>query len=190
MAKKDISEIIVVDLEATCWETKEEQGTQPQEIIEVGVARLPLKTLVPIREDEIIVKPRYSKVSEFCTRLTTLTQEDVDEGIDVEEALDILYNEYGTGAKMVACWGTWDIEHIGRETYQKRLRSPIGSLRMDVKSFYSMVKGMTKGVGMMAALEELKMEHEGTHHRGNDDAFNIARILARLMKGARDSISA
>jgi len=188
MARKDLTEIVVLDLEATCWETREEQGSQPQEIIEVGISRLPLVNLEPIREAEIIVKPRWSKVSDFCTGLTTLTQEDVDKGIDVSEALDMLWKRYGTGSKMVACWGTWDFEHIHRETKSKELQNPIGSLRMDVKSFYSMVKGMTKGVGMMTALDQLGIEHEGTHHRGDDDALNIARVLAKLLKGSRESL--
>jgi len=188
MARKDLSEIIVMDLEATCWRTKEEQGDQPQEVIEIGVAILPKGDLVPIRQDSIIVKPRYSIVSEFCTELTSLTQADVDKGIDAADAYEKLWSKYHTGEKLVACWGTWDFDHIKREVNDKSLRNPIGILRLDVKSFYAFVKGLDKGTGMMEALDQLKIKHEGKHHRGNDDAYNIAKILGELVKGARASI--
>ncbi|MBE7532664.1 MAG: hypothetical protein HS099_23410 [Ardenticatenaceae bacterium] len=36
-------------------------------------------------------------------------------------------------------------------------------------------------VGMARALQILKMPLEGTHHRGHDDAWNIARILGTLL---------
>jgi inhibitor of KinA sporulation pathway (predicted exonuclease) len=36
---------------------------------------------------------------------------------------------------------------------------------------------MSKEVGMSGALRQLGFEIEGTHHRGVDDARNIAKIL-------------
>jgi inhibitor of KinA sporulation pathway (predicted exonuclease) len=38
-------------------------------------------------------------------------------------------------------------------------------------------------VGMTTALEKLGLPLEGTLHRGVDDAWNIAKILAKLLKG-------
>jgi inhibitor of KinA sporulation pathway (predicted exonuclease) len=44
-----------------------------------------------------------------------------------------------------------------------------------VKEYCSEVKGLTKKVGRNGALEILQMPFEGTHHRGVDDAKNIAK---------------
>ncbi|HWO78436.1 MAG TPA: 3'-5' exonuclease, partial [Bacillus sp. (in: firmicutes)] len=40
--------------------------------------------------------------------------------------------------------------------------------------------GKERGVGMARALEMLKLPLEGTHHRGIDDARNIAKIFVRI----------
>ena len=40
-------------------------------------------------------------------------------------------------------------------------------------------------VGMAQALEMLGFPLLGTHHRGDDDAWNIAAILAELLKKLR-----
>jgi hypothetical protein len=48
------------------------------------------------KNEGILVKPQYSKVSPFCTELTSITQNMLDnEDIMLEEALDILRAEYG-----------------------------------------------------------------------------------------------
>ena len=188
MARKDLSEIVVMDLEATCWKSKEEQGTQTQEIIEIGLSLLPVDTLIPVKIPPIIVKPKYSTVSKFCTDLTSLTQEDVDKGMDLYDAFSKIWEEYRTGERWVCCWGAWDFEQIKRECYQRDLRNPISDLRTDVKSYYTIIKGLSRGVSMMTALEQLDIKHEGIHHRGNDDAYNIAKIFSKLLKGSRDSL--
>jgi inhibitor of KinA sporulation pathway (predicted exonuclease) len=44
-------------------------------------------------------------------------------------------------------------------------------------------------VGMAAALARLGIELEGKHHRGGDDARNIARLLAKVLKAIRAGMS-
>ena len=77
--------LIVVDLEATCWKKQPPPGQQ-NEIIEVGVCLLDTETLAIEDNRGILVKPTRSKVSEFCTKLTSLTQEMVDDGVSFAES--------------------------------------------------------------------------------------------------------
>ena len=37
-------------------------------------------------------------------------------------------------------------------------------------------------IGMAAALKKIGLELEGTQHRGDDDAYNIARILRYMVE--------
>lgn len=46
-----------------------------------------------------------------------------------------------------------------------------------MKILFSELKGISKKVGMNGALEILQIPLEGIHHRGVDDARNIAKIL-------------
>src|ERR1043165_8944279 len=69
---------VIVDLEATCWE----KGTSPDrmEIIEIGAGLLDSSTGPVSKEFGAFVKPVASpELSEFCTQLTSIRQEDVDQ---------------------------------------------------------------------------------------------------------------
>jgi inhibitor of KinA sporulation pathway (predicted exonuclease) len=46
--------------------------------------------------------------------------------------------------------------------------------------------GLRSGEGMDRALERFKIKPEGVHHRGKDDAHNIARIFAEHLKRVRN----
>jgi inhibitor of KinA sporulation pathway (predicted exonuclease) len=88
MAKK-LDKILVVDLEATCWNGPIPEG-MVNEIIEIGVCLLDVNTGEITDNRGIIVKPEHSVVSEFCTELTTITPELVEkEGISLQDAFRI-----------------------------------------------------------------------------------------------------
>ncbi len=73
MARK-LDKIIVVDIEATCWENKVPEGME-SDIIEIGICLLDIHTGEISDNRGIIVRPERSTISPFCTELTTITQE-------------------------------------------------------------------------------------------------------------------
>ncbi|WP_449399685.1 exonuclease domain-containing protein [Chryseobacterium wanjuense] len=86
--------ILIIDLEATCWNDRPPRG-QESEIIEIGICIMDAKTGKILQNEGILVKPQFSKASPFCTELTSITQQMLDdEGILLEDALDILRAEY------------------------------------------------------------------------------------------------
>jgi inhibitor of KinA sporulation pathway (predicted exonuclease) len=62
---------------------------------------------------------------------------------------------------------------------------PFGVSHLNVKTLFSIVHGLDREVGMDEALEQLGLAMEGTHHRGADDAWNIAAVLCELIRRAR-----
>ena len=83
---KKFSNIIVIDLDCTCWDTSQPPMGQQHETIEIGICIYNNKTGEIERPKSRIVKPLYSTISEYCTNLTGITQEKVDqEGISVFE---------------------------------------------------------------------------------------------------------
>ena len=54
---------------------------------------------------------------------------------------------------------------------------PLSQNHINVKTLFFEVKGLNRKVGMNGALDILEIPLEGTHHRGIDDAKNIAKIL-------------
>ena len=74
---KLLDTILVVDVESTCWDGPPPAG-QISEIIEIGVCTLDVPSLRRVEKRSLLVKPVRSAVSEFCTRLTTLTAEQLN----------------------------------------------------------------------------------------------------------------
>ena len=182
MAAK-LDTLLIIDIEATCWKNKEERPKgEVSEIIEVGICSFDLQCWKPIETSRksIIVKPIQSRVSAYCTDLTSLTQAIVDEGVTLADACNILTAEYNSRSKAWASWGDYDREMFFKECRRKDIKYPFGLTHFNLKSLYAMHRGITKGVGMSAALQQLDLRLLGTHHRGMDDAYNIGRILEQI----------
>ena len=104
---QNLDKIIVVDIEATCWESSPPPG-QESEIIEIGVCLLDTARSTRSCKESILVRPERSTVSDFCTRLTTLTQAQVETGISFAEACAYLRREFGARERTWASYGDYD----------------------------------------------------------------------------------
>lgn len=177
---KLLDQIVVVDVESTCWKDKPPPGV-PSEIIEIGICTLDLKTLERGEKKSILVKPKRSEVSPFCTELTTITPEMVKNAASLKEAMMVLAT-YKTDSRPWASWGDYDRKMINQECISKQVPNPMNRTHLNVKNLFALKNKLDKEVGMDEALKILKTPLTGTHHRGGDDAFNIAGILATLLK--------
>lgn len=169
--------IIIVDLEATCWDGPIPEGQQ-SEIIEIGVCLLDKATGEITANEGILIKPECSTVSPFCTRLTTLTQEQLDHhGTSFEAACTQLYDQYGSLANTWASYGAYDLNMMRAQCQERGITYPLPDNHINVKNYFGKKRGLKRNTGMAGALEILGLPLEGTHHRGCDDALNIARIM-------------
>jgi inhibitor of KinA sporulation pathway (predicted exonuclease) len=180
---KDVDRLLVVDVESTCWDGDPPQG-QVSEIIEIGICVLNLKTNNFEDSESILVKPVKSKVSDFCTSLTTLTQADVDKGIDFQEACSYLIKIYKSRYKIWASWGDYD--RFMFERLCSHSQYPFGSRHINLKTLFSILHGLPNELGMDAALKHLSFPLDGTHHRAGDDAKNITRIASTMIASFRN----
>ncbi len=180
MARK-LDQILVIDVEATCWPGPSPTG-QESEIIEIGVCPLDVATGMPLEKRSILVRPERSKVSEFCTELTGLTQKQVtNKGISFERACALLEREYLSKKRLWASYGDYDRNQFERQCEARGVTYPFSPGHINVKSLVGVVHALPYEVGMTRALEMMGIEMEGIQHRGSDDAWNIARILSRLL---------
>jgi inhibitor of KinA sporulation pathway (predicted exonuclease) len=186
MAKK-LDHIIVIDVEATCWESSPPPGQQ-SEIIEIGVCPLEVASGRRLGRQSILVRPERSSVSEFCTRLTTLTQEQVAGGISFDEACSLLRRQYLVKERIWASYGDYDRRQFERQCQAYSLPYPFGSRHLNIKSLLAIIHALPLEVGMAEALQLSGLPLEGVHHRGGDDAWNIAAILAAILRRARGSL--
>lgn len=173
--------VVVVDVEATCWKTEPPPG-QMNEIIEIGVCPLNLETLIPADKQSVLVKPERSKVSAFCTRLTSLTQEQVDDGVSFDEACRQVQRTFGTTNRLWASWGNYDQRIFSSQCELTGLPYPFSGNHLNIKALFAEAKGLTRTVGLQRAIKNIGLVAEGRPHRGDDDAWNTARVLAHLLQ--------
>jgi len=171
--------IIVIDVEATCWEGEQPPSQEP-EIIEIGVCVLDVLSGERLAREGILVRPERSQVSPFCTQLTTLTPERVGRGVTFEHACRILRRKYGAGDRW-ASYGDEDRHLFERQCVARGVPYPFGPTHLNVKALIALLHGLPREIGLPGALALLNLPAEGTPHRGVDDACNTARLLASLI---------
>ena len=176
--------ILVVDVESTCWEKNPPAG-QASDIIEIGVTTLDFATLKRIEKRSLMVKPSRSTVSEFCTKLTTIRPEDVAGAPSLADACTTLRTELKSKDRLWASWGNYDRKQFQENCDALGVPYPFGSDHLNAKTLFSVLRGKPRQPGMAEALDVLGIALEGTHHRGGDDAWNIAAALSALLKPGR-----
>lgn len=175
-----LDQILVVDVESTCWDGQPPPD-QISEIIEIGLCAVDVATLARVERRSILVRPARSTVSPFCTQLTTLTQADVDAGILLAEACRLLGQDYRSNQRLWASYGDYDRQQFERNCTTYGIPYPFGPGHLNIKTLAAVTHGWTREPGMSEALRRLALPLEGTHHRGGDDAWNIAGLLCVLL---------
>jgi len=186
LAKK-LDQILVVDVEATCWDGEPPPG-QESEIIEIGLCVLEAASGQRLHKESILVRPERSQVSAYCTQLTTLTQEQVDRGLTFHAACLMLQKQYASKNQVWASYGDYDRRQFEQQCASFKINYPFGRTHINVKNFFALARGLREEVGMAKALELLQRPLEGVHHRAGDDAWNIAGILAELLLKLRSRL--
>src|SRR4051812_26570324 len=106
---KAISHYLVIDLEATCDENYRTVPKQQMEIIEIGAVLVDAATLAPVGELGTFVKPvRHPVLTEFCKKLTTIRQADVDGAPRFPEAMERLRGLIAGRSALFCSWGAYD----------------------------------------------------------------------------------
>ncbi len=172
---------IVLDLEATCWESRDKQ---PNEIIEIGAVCIgPEKTI--LGEFSQFVKPTvYPELSDFCKELTTITQRQVDKA-ELFPAVVAAFQDWMAlfGTEYVLCsWGNYDRMQLQYDCEMHHLETDWLKNHISLKHQYGTIKKLKRPIGMAGALKMEQLTMEGTHHRGIDDARNIAKIFVQIFE--------
>lgn len=177
--------ILVVDLEATCWEDQttpagDAQSIHNMEIIEVGGALATRKgNLVDARS--FLVRPTRNPVlSDFCTELTGITQSMVDEAPAFPEAIEAMNAWLGDlpDGFIWCSWGNYDRLHLEAQSLLDGAQPAIlARPHLNLKRIWRRTTGQKRKNGFAHALAFHGLVFEGHHHRGVDDAQNMARVL-------------
>ncbi len=173
---------IIYDLEATCWQHK--QPHLISEIIEIGAVKINSNGQI-LSEFEKFIRPvEQPTLSAFCTELTSITQSQVN-GADeydivCEDFMDwcgVDYDDY-----LLCSWGAYDKKMLVQDCKRFDMEYRWAEQHINVKSQYKRIQGLRKPIGLKRAVDHENFEWIGTHHRGIDDARNLAQIFIRYQE--------
>lgn len=169
---------LVLDLEATC----DDQGTVPREemeIIEIGAVLLDPSSWQITEEFDAFVKPvRNPRLTPFCTRLTSITQSDVDQAAGFVEVVARL-QDWLAPFRLTAwgSWGNYDRRQIEQDAAFHGIGFPIQAPHFNLKDRFTKRLKLPRRPGLGKALHIAGLAFEGTPHRAIDDVRNIARLM-------------
>ncbi len=171
---------IIVDLEATCWQNSKER--EKMEIIEIGAVRMNDRLEI-LDEFASFVKPIQSPIlSDFCKKLTSIAQSDVDHAEIFPDVFPKFLAWIGNDPFMLCSWGNYDFRQFKLDCERHRISFPFHKEKhINLKQAMADLKKI-KPTGMAGALEIFGLPLLGKHHRGIDDAHNIARMAQIILK--------
>lgn len=175
--------LVCVDLEATC----SENNTMPRremEIIEIGAVVVDQR-FQPVGEFQTFIRPvRHAQLTPFCRELTSITQAQVDQAPTFFQAW-VSFSQWLRQLEpyIWTSWGAYDANQFGQDLDFHGIDGrDVLRRHLNAKSEFSRRQGLRSRVGLKAAVEQFAgMRWEGRHHRGLDDARNLARLMPYVM---------
>lgn len=198
--KPVLDRLLVVDCEATCWETRQEQGEQCNELLEIGMVLVERASWKVLEERSFLIKPRFTKVSAFCTQLTGWTQADADRGRDIVDVLEEIRLTSGL-TRPVHWFSCGEYDRI-KLSSDPNIPGSVGNLYWDIgerwaagdhaspfstwphhniKPLFALKRGVRHEKGLESMLKALNLPLVGRHHNGLDDARSAVPLVRYLL---------
>jgi inhibitor of KinA sporulation pathway (predicted exonuclease) len=173
---------IYLDLEWTCWSTVPPAGMK-EEIIEVGVVAMDLTDFKLLDEASYFVRPRRWDISQKCTKITGITDQDIRSAKPLSEVLRAVTKRFEPQGKPCCTWGE-DVPIFARACGEVRLVSPFGRA-IDLSKILQGAFATKDQIGLKAATEMLGLKFDGFAHGALPDARNTALIHASILRRLR-----
>ncbi len=128
------------------------------------------------------VKPILNpNLSLFCRELTSIPQEYIDRAnefpVVIEEFQD--WGEVFEEDYLLCSWGNFDKKQLVQDCKLHGLEYEWLEPHINVKRQYQEIKRLKRPRGLKSAVKFEGFEFTGIHHRGIDDAENLAKIFAK-----------
>ncbi|PBK49101.1 exonuclease [Pseudomonas syringae pv. actinidiae] len=189
--------LLCVDLEATCDDYPEGLSESERELYQLQVPRDEMETIEigavlidlhrageVVAEFESFVRPvLHSKLTAFCTQLTTIEQSDVDGAAgyaDVASQIREFLTPYA-GDVQWCSWGDYDRKQLLADAQRLGCEAMLDSLNHASMKRWHWKLFACRGMGLKPAAESLALKWQGQYHRGIDDARNLTAIVKRMV---------
>ena len=170
--------ILVIDLEATCDEG-DGLSAEHMEIIEIGAVWATVEGKVLDTFQSLVRPVVRPQLTPFCQQLVGIDQAEVDAAdlFPVVAARLASFAQLHQAGQTWGSWGKFDATQLARDCERHGAPHPLqGFEHVNLKRRFAKARKI-KEVGMAKALQMVGLALDGSHHRGLDDARNIAKLL-------------
>lgn len=179
--------ILVVDIEATCSDDNSISSDEV-EIIEIGACWANHEGRV-LKRFQHLVRPQIHPVlTPFCLQLVGITQAEIDQAPlfpVAARALESFAMEMPQTDTVWMSWGKSDHRQLARDSLRHGIAMPLNMPHLNAKRLFAKAQRIGKEVGMARACALTGVHREGMHHRGLDDALNIAKMMPWVLGSTR-----
>ena len=174
-------QFIIYDLEATCWRSPKPRQV---EIIEIGAVRVNDDLEIVDEFCEFILPVIHPKIDKFCTKLTSITQEDVEDA----DHFDVVIKRFedwmdcASARTALFSWGEFDHRQFVVDARLHNLKLDWLKYWACLQRHYSIYKGAKNQIGLKNAMIHEGLEFNGTQHRAIADARNMAELFIKVAK--------
>ena len=173
--------LIVYDLEATCWRGSAPKGYN--EIIEIGALKINHFGEMDSKFSHFI-KPIVNPIlSPFCKKLTGISQDDVDKARTFDKVINDFLDwvEEDEEDYILISWGEQDVKYLMSDCTLHNIDCEWVRNSINAKTQYRKFTGINRSLGLVNALIFEGMEFEGEQHRAINDAFNLSKIVVKYI---------
>lgn len=181
---KTIKMKAILDLECTCDSPNFLRNEM--EIIEIGAISIDDNFNITDSFDVFVKPVIHTTLTDFCKELTTIQQSDVDNGLALFNALELLQQFFvKNNVTEWYSWGYFDNNKILSEMTEKKIDHRHFSALLSIphknaSDIFMKQRGFKQKKGVSKALKILNLSFIGQKHRAIDDVININQILKAM----------
>lgn len=177
-----VTQHLFIDFEFTMPEKNRRNPDFYPEIIEAGIVVVQNGKIMD-QFSSFVTPTKFLKLSERCKSFLNITQEQVDQGMPLEQLVQKLLRYQGQATSTsVVTWGNMDMRVLRSNCEKASLPFPFSTKEIDLSMEYKRFFGDQNQTGLWKAVQEYGKEGTGKHHRALDDAlttYNIFRLVEK-----------
>jgi inhibitor of KinA sporulation pathway (predicted exonuclease) len=166
-----------------------EMNQPSKKIIQIGACVGNIVTGQIFEKLSVFINP-HEQISTYITELTKITQDDVDNGISLEEGyrqLQTMHQKYGSFINS-CCWGGGDSLELLNQLKEENPNFEgwaFGRRWIDVKTLFvswRIANGQPIQGGLAKSMIKVGLKFCGTKHNALDDAVNTLSMFMAMLK--------
>ena len=181
--KFKLNTLLFVDLEMTCFPTREEGDKHFTEVIEIGIVAVDNPNAKIVDKASYLIKNEKTPITDYCTQITTITQDLIDqEGVPLKDACDAIQERFRSHNKTWMAWGCGDYNHLEKNCLEKNIENPFSDNYINFSEWVALSRGVVRSGGLKKNLIMNGISYNGQQHRAMVDAEATAELYLKLFR--------